>query len=80
MNVLTVTNYTAETQATITGLVPDVKYRVFVRAENELHDIDNTTSRSENISVKLLEGGTLLEYGVVQFFKNSMLLYRNKNV
>ena len=39
------------------GLVPNVKYRVFVQSENYLYDIDNTTSSSANISVMLTEGG-----------------------
>ena len=56
-NVPTVTSYTLETEINITGLVPDVRYRVFVRAENELYDVDNTTSRSNNITVTLPEGG-----------------------
>ena len=53
----TVTSYTLETEIDVTGLVPDVRYRVFVRAENELYDVDNTTSRSNNITVTLPEGG-----------------------
>ena len=57
-NVPTVTSYTLETEIDVTGLVPDIRYRVFVRAENELYDVDNTTSRSNNITVTLPEGGS----------------------
>ena len=42
-----------------TGLIPDTKYLVTVKAENKLYGMDNTTSRSESISVTLLEGGML---------------------
>ena len=43
----------------LTGLIPDTKYLVTVKAENKLYGMDNTTSRSESISVTLLEGGML---------------------
>ena len=54
-----VTGNTNETQRNVTGLVPDVRYRVFVTAENDLYDVDTTTMSTENITVTLLEGGEM---------------------
>ena len=48
-----------DTVIKLTGLIPDTKYLVTVKAENKLYGMDNTTSRSESISVTLLEGGML---------------------
>ena len=62
----TVTGYTNETRRNITGLVPDVRYRVFVTAENDLYDVDTTTSSTENITVTLLEGGEMPMISLLQ--------------
>ena len=67
-NVLTDTE---DTELEISGLIPNVKYRVFVQSENYLYDIDNTTSSSANISVILTEGG------MVESFMHSLKYFHN---
>ena len=49
--------FTDGTMIQLTGLIPDTKYLVTVKAENRLFGIENTTLRSDNISITLLEGG-----------------------
>ena len=46
-----------DTVIKLSGIIPGTKYLVTVKAENKLYGMDNTTSRSESISVTLLEGG-----------------------
>ena len=67
-NVLTDTE---DTEIEISGLIPNVKYRVFVQSENYLYDIDNTTSSSANISVMLTEGG------MIESFMHSLKYFHN---
>ena len=59
MGIQSVSTFTTATVINITGLVPDVRYRVFVKAENALHDTDNTTLRTSSINVTSKEGGEI---------------------